>query len=132
MYSIEMLSAAPLYRCRLCGAATYRRLVQRGLSGVMEYANLYRCSGCSVTFSDPSAWREGSTPAAARSDTAPSAPAPRSPYAAPTDGPNLSTWGSASVMPVSPNQYGHNEADLLAIREAAARANKGKRKGLRG
>jgi DNA-directed RNA polymerase subunit RPC12/RpoP len=131
MYSIEMLSGAPLYRCRLCGAATYRRLVQRGPTGAMEYANLYRCSGCSVTFTDPSAWRESSAPAAVRT-AAPSVSETRSQYAAPTDGPNLSTWGSASLMPVLPNQYGHSKADLQAIREAAARANKGKRKGLRG
>ena len=24
----------------------------------MQYSGLYRCSGCSFTFSDPAAWRE--------------------------------------------------------------------------
>ena len=98
----------------------------------MEYTNLFRCSGCSVTFTDPSAWREGSGPAPAHNDNAPDAREPRSPYAAPTGGPNLSTWGSTCVMPLLPNQFGYSEADKQAIREAAARANKGKRKGLRG
>ena len=132
MYSIEMLPAPALYRCRLCGAATYRRLVQRGPNGAMEYANLYRCSGCSVTFADPSAWREGGAAPASAREAVPGAHETRSPYAAPTGGPNLSTWGSTGVMPVLPGQYGYSEADKQAIREAAARANKGKRKGLRG
>ena len=45
------------YRCRQCGAASYARLVQRGPDGVMAYADRYRCSGCSLTFSDPAEWR---------------------------------------------------------------------------
>lgn len=57
MYSINMESASNPYRCRQCGAASYARLVQRRPDGVMAYANRYRCSGCSLTFSDPAEWR---------------------------------------------------------------------------
>lgn len=59
MYSFNMDLATPPYRCRLCDAASYRRLTHRGLDGAMQYSGLYRCSGCSVTFSDPVTWREG-------------------------------------------------------------------------
>jgi len=48
------------YRCRLCSAATYRRLVHRGPDGAMVYSGLYRCSGCTMTFTDFAEWREGS------------------------------------------------------------------------
>jgi len=57
MYSIAMESSSNPYRCRQCGAASYARLVQRRPDGVMAYADRYRCSGCSMTFGDPSEWR---------------------------------------------------------------------------
>ena len=57
MYSIHMESSSNPYRCRQCGAATYLRLVQRRPDGVMAYADRYRCSGCSLTFSNPAEWR---------------------------------------------------------------------------
>ena len=57
MYSIEMESALNPYRCRQCGAASYARLVHRGPDGTMGYADRYRCSGCSLTFSGPAEWR---------------------------------------------------------------------------
>lgn len=47
-----------VYRCRMCTSTSYRRLTQRGPDGVMRYSGVYRCSGCSFTFSDPSVWRE--------------------------------------------------------------------------
>ena len=59
MYSVDIDPATPPYRCRRCDAASYRRLTHRGLDGAMQYSDLYRCSGCSVTFSDPVAWRKG-------------------------------------------------------------------------
>ena len=52
-----MESSSNPYRCRQCGAASYARLVQRRPDGVMAYADRYRCSGCSLTFSDPAEWR---------------------------------------------------------------------------
>jgi DNA-directed RNA polymerase subunit RPC12/RpoP len=57
MYSIEMESVLNPYRCRQCGAASYARLVHRGPDGAMGYADRYRCSGCSLTFTDPAEWR---------------------------------------------------------------------------
>ena len=57
MYSIQLEPALSPYRCRQCGAASYARLVHRGPDGAMGYADCYRCSGCSLTFSDPVEWR---------------------------------------------------------------------------
>ena len=57
MYSISMEPSSNPYRCRQCGAASYARLVERRPDGVMAYADRYRCSGCSLTFSDPAEWR---------------------------------------------------------------------------
>ena len=57
MYSTAMESSSNPYRCRQCGAASYTRLVARRPDGVMAYADRYRCSGCPLTFSDPTEWR---------------------------------------------------------------------------
>lgn len=57
MYSIEMPSGSTPYRCRMCNAATYLRVVHRGVDGAMTYSGLYRCSGCDLTFRDPADWR---------------------------------------------------------------------------
>lgn len=57
MYSIDMESLLNPYRCRQCGTASYARLVQRGADGAMGYADRYRCSGCSLIFSNPAEWR---------------------------------------------------------------------------
>ena len=63
-----MHTAAHAYRCRLCGATSYRRLVQRGQSGAMTYSGLYGCSGCDLTFADPATWRAESSPANATAE----------------------------------------------------------------
>ena len=97
--------AAP-YSCRLCKATTYRKVRARADDG----AQLFRCSGCGVVFSDPEAWREGPPP-----------PPPLDPSAAAL----LASWSTA------PNSYRRHEQspeELQVIKEAAARANKSKRK----
>jgi hypothetical protein len=43
----------------MCGASSYRAVIDRDGSGAMRPTGLYRCSGCSVVFADPRAWREG-------------------------------------------------------------------------
>ena len=43
----------------MCGATSYRHVIARDGSGAMTPAGLYQCSGCSVVFADPAAWREG-------------------------------------------------------------------------
>lgn len=63
-----MQIAAHAYRCRLCGATSYRRLVQRGQGGAMAYSGLYGCSGCDLTFANPSTWRAESSPANATAE----------------------------------------------------------------
>jgi hypothetical protein len=49
----------PINCCRMCGATSYRKVVARDESGAMKSTGLYQCSGCSVVFADPRAWREG-------------------------------------------------------------------------
>lgn len=48
-----------LNSCRMCGATSYRRVIDRSDDGAMRATGRYRCSGCSVVFADPKAWREG-------------------------------------------------------------------------
>ena len=87
----------------------------------MTYAGLYRCSGCSVTFSDPAAWREGAgTHAEAIDSTV-------SPGRASGTGQSFAT--GHMLLPRMPGEvigYGHSEDDLKEIREAADRANRSK------
>ena len=93
----------------------------------MHYSGLYRCSGCSVTFSDPESWRRVVDPLVllpsavgkAVSQTLPTAPVSPVP-------PLFATWGGVPQGPADPNSYGTTETDLKVIREAAARANKSK------
>ncbi len=105
------------YRCRLCGAASYRRLTHRGTEGVMTYSGLYQCSGCSATFADPAAWRKEVVHRGV--GVGPSNHA----------GPKaelLASWGAEREDVPDPNTYGYNETDQKAIKEAAARANRSK------
>ena len=119
-----MHPANPPYRCRLCGAASYRRLTHRGPDGAMEYSGLYRCSGCSVTFSDPLAWREGpqAVPEAVADRPAPT---PMSSVDARAPG-TMATWGILMSRAPGPIPYGYGEQDFKAIKEAAERANRSK------
>ena len=43
----------------MCGATSYRPVVARGSADEMRQTGLYQCSGCSVVFVDPKAWRDG-------------------------------------------------------------------------
>ena len=43
----------------MCGATSYRRVIARDEQGAMRHTDLYQCSGCSVVFADPKAWRDG-------------------------------------------------------------------------
>jgi hypothetical protein len=126
MYSIDMHPANPPYRCRLCGAASYRKLTHRGPDGAMQYSGLYRCSGCSVTFSDPVAWREGhenrAEPEAATERPAQTA---TSSVEARASG-SMATWGLVKSRDAGSVPYGYGEQDLKAIKEAAERANRSK------
>jgi hypothetical protein len=72
-----MSQILPLNRCRMCGASSYRPVLDRDGAGAMRATGLYRCSGCSVVFADPRAWREGG---------ADDAVAPRAPVEAPGRG----------------------------------------------
>ncbi len=45
--------------CRACGASSYRAVIQRDAQGAMRPSGLYRCSGCSLTFSNPRQWQVG-------------------------------------------------------------------------
>ena len=54
-----MLPNPPHNCCRMCGATSYRHVIARDDGGAMTPTGLYQCSGCSVVFTDPKAWREG-------------------------------------------------------------------------
>jgi hypothetical protein len=90
--------------CRLCGATSYRRVIERDESGAMQAGRLYRCSGCSVVFADPLAWRDGelgnspgdplpAPPALTAEERTPQAR--RAASAAPPRAPDLRTYGNA-------------------------------------
>ena len=49
----------PVNRCRLCRATSYRRVIERDGSGALTATSRFRCSGCSITFSEPRVWRDG-------------------------------------------------------------------------
>ena len=132
MYSIKILPSSLSYRCRMCSATSYRRLVHRGPDGAMEYSGLYRCSGCSVTFSDPVAWRDAASgESAAQLDIAPVQVMPTPANSSERDS-NPSGWGITLPRLGQPLGYGYSAKDLKGIRDAAASANKSKVKGRRG
>ena len=91
------MTTSPIYCCRMCGATSYRRVLARDEGGAMRATELYQCSGCSVVFADPRAWREGG------GDAVPDAPVVRPltplPPAAdhrPVGVPDLATNGAAA------------------------------------
>lgn len=91
----------------------------------MEYSGLYRCSGCSVSFSDLVAWREGAPAAAVPITAAGVEPS----YAASDKSHDFSN--GHILLPRVPGMrlgFGHSEADMKAIDEAAARANRSARR----
>ena len=47
------------YDCRMCGATSYRRVIDRDDTGALRPTTPFHCSGCSVVFMDPKAWRDG-------------------------------------------------------------------------
>lgn len=126
MYSVAMDPGNSRYHCRMCGASSYRRMVQRGPDGAMEYGPLYRCSGCSVTFTDPSAWRQGPDPDNALPTIQLPPDKPLTSYAAPSGGSFASTWGMRLPEAATPGGFARSEADCQGIRDAAARANRSK------
>ena len=85
---------APASCYRMCGATSYRLVIERDAAGAMTHTGLYRCTGCSVVFADPRAWREGG-----EDELPPAAPvkpltASQAPQGAPTvpEGPSFKTY----------------------------------------
>ena len=91
-----MSETLPLNRCRMCGASSYRQVIDRDGSGAMRPTGLYRCSGCSVVFADPAAWRDGDSQAWSAAAQDPPAPAP-----APSVVPRAPDWGTYGGVPGS-------------------------------
>ena len=90
----------------------------------MAYGPLYRCSGCSVTFTDPSAWRQGPDQDAAPSVVEVPPDKPLTSFAAPSGESFASTWGMR--LPATPGAFASSEEDCQGIRDAAARATRSK------
>src|SRR5512135_1878913 len=59
LYKHPAMPTGPLSCCRMCGATSYRPVIARDAAGAMTRTGLHQCSGCSVVFADPKAWREG-------------------------------------------------------------------------
>jgi len=57
LHTVSPMRLHPL-GCRLCGTTRYRRVVL-DVFGEPRPTGLYKCSGCSVVFADPTAWRDG-------------------------------------------------------------------------
>jgi hypothetical protein len=55
-----MLQGRPRNSCHACGATSYRHVIARSPDGAMRPSGLYKCTACSVVFSDPKTWRNGS------------------------------------------------------------------------
>lgn len=53
------------YACRMCGATSYRNVIERDDTGALKPTGMFHCSGCSVVFADPRAWRHGEAEALA-------------------------------------------------------------------
>ena len=83
----------PVNCCRLCGATSYRRVVDRDGSGALTPTSLYQCSGCSVVFADPKAWRDGGMPSDEDVSPARPVPPPPPPPRAPVPAPAAPDWG---------------------------------------
>jgi hypothetical protein len=66
----------PQNACRTCGATNYRRVVERDAQGKLRSTGLYQCSGCSVVFADPKAWRDGGADTAMPNSARCAAPRP--------------------------------------------------------
>lgn len=56
---MEANQSAPQNRCGLCGASSYRQVVERDAHGVMRHGDRIVCSGCANEFDDMEAWRRG-------------------------------------------------------------------------
>ena len=92
------------FRCRICPATTYRKVRTRAEDG----SPLYRCSGCGVVFADPAVWREGK---------------PEEPAAKP-----VTNWMATYGPTLDVGRPPMSEEQEREIQEAAARANKAKRR----
>lgn len=94
----------PTFRCRICPATTYRKVRTRPDDGPA----LYRCSGCGVVFADPAVWREGKA---------------EEPAAKP-----VTNWMATYGPTLDVGRPPMSEEQEREIQEAAARANKAKRR----
>jgi len=82
----------------MCGATSYRHVIARDEHGALRPTSLYQCSGCSVVFADPKAWRDGGVDevpplATPFKPSQPSMLAPGLSRGAVPSAPNLATYG---------------------------------------
>ena len=95
------------YACRMCGATSYRPVIDRDADGALRPTGLFHCSGCSVVFTDPKAWRDGQVELpshaspAGKSRTTPVTARPASAAASPA-APDFGTCGATASTTPSP------------------------------
>ena len=108
---------APMgYGCRLCQATAFRR--------VPDAPSLYACTGCGAVFASPERWRRmvthqapvGSPPALV--DDTRQAVAMRA----------IGNGGGWTSTPLEPGAFGCSPEEVAAIKAAAARANRSKKR----
>src|SRR5512135_1680998 len=102
LYTRTAMPTGPISCCRMCGATSYRPVIARDGAGAMTRTGLYRCSGCSVDFADPKAWREGrSDDVPAPNEPVDSLTATRAPHAVSTvpEPPDFKTHGLVPDRP---------------------------------
>ena len=91
------MTTSPTHCCRICGATSYRRALARDEGSAMRATELYQCSGCSVGFADPRAWREGGGDAVPDAPVVrPQKPVPPAAAHRPVGVPDFATYGVAA------------------------------------
>lgn len=109
------------YGCRICQATAFRRL----RAGEGEAGSLYACTGCGAVFTSPDRWRRMVTHQAAPM-VAPVVALDESRQALAMR--TIGDGGGWTSMPRDPDAFGSSPEDVAAIKEAAARANRSKKR----
>lgn len=106
------------YGCRICTATAFRR--------VPAAPSLYACTGCGAVFTSPDRWRRMVTHQVPQ----PAAPlvVDESTQAVAMRSAGNGYGGGWTSIPLPPGSFGTSPEEVAAIKEAAARANRSKKK----
>lgn len=91
----------------MCGATSYRRVIDRDEAGALRPTDLFQCSGCTLVFVDPRAWRDGDAEPVQRSAAdgiTQLMPAIANPASTAPAGPDLRTYGMVPCATAGSNR----------------------------